>query len=115
MSAAILDRARAFEMIAPHLAAEKRTEIADALGDKLLAEIGGAKPKPPATPAAHPQAVDIPKDFDVTSFLVEKGIEGADLVRKTAQVVEWLKSDKYAHLTRDARIQTWWACRTEAA
>ncbi|WP_336647566.1 hypothetical protein [Microbacterium sp. MMO-10] len=114
MSAAILDRARAFDMIAPHLSEEKRAEIASALGDKLLSEIGGPQ-KPPAAPAAHPNVVDIPKDFDVTTFLVGKGLKDADLVRKTAQAVEWLKSDKCAHLTRDARIQTWWASRAEAS
>lgn len=105
MSAAILDRARAFALTAEFMTEEKRREVADAIGDKLLAEAGGAK-QPPSRPAAHSQAVEIPKDFDVTTFLVDKGVEGADLVRKTAEIVTWLHTTAYAHLTRDARILT---------
>lgn len=115
MSAAILDRARAFEMIAAHLSEEKRTEIADAIGARLLAEIQptGAKPKQPTTAAPVKETAEELKWKHATDFLKGKGYADADLARAAGRLAAWLKSDVYPHLTLDARMQTWWATQRE--
>jgi hypothetical protein len=108
MSAAILDRARAFEMIAAHLPEQKRAEIAAALGDKLLAEIGGAKPKPPAVSAPRPEPVptlDLSEHTEVASFLVDHGYQGAALVQATGRLTTFLT--KHKELTRTAGMHVW--------
>lgn len=112
MSAAILDRARAFEMIAQHLPDAKRKEIAEAIADKLLAEVGGGKPKPPAAPLADyiadERAVLIERDeHDQTAaFLAARGLTGAEQVQAAGRAADYIA--KHPNLTRVAALQLWW-------
>lgn len=114
MSTPILDRARAFDLIAQHLPDEKRTEIATALGDKLLEEV---KPSPRReAPGGSPEPadpVDLSAHTDTALFLVDKGLTGSALVKATGALTSFLAGSEFAHLTRDARMQTWWASRAE--
>lgn len=110
MSAAILDRARAFEMIAQHLSETKRTEIAEALGEKLLAEIGGV-PKPSSPPAARPAEqpeppVDPSESTAVASFLADHGYERRALVDATVKLTRWLAENE-GRYTREAGMRVW--------
>jgi len=108
VSAAILDRARAFEMIAQHLPEQKRSEIAEAIADKLLAELG-SKPKPPAAPAAKPEpaeVVDISEHTVIASFLADHGYERKALVDATLTLARWLTANE-GRFTREAGMRIW--------
>lgn len=116
MSAAILDRARAFEMIAQHLDETKRAEIANAIGDKLLAEIkpssgGGSHARPPHAEESARQAPSPEEEriAEAVAFLELKGYTKGDLVRAAGRLCDWMKTDAYKTLPHDARLQTWWA------
>lgn len=107
MSAAILDRARAFEMIANHLPEQRRTEVAEAIAAKLLAEVGG-KPTPPAASAPAPVAqplVDLSEHTEVASFLADHGYQGAALVHATGRLTTFMS--KHKELTREAGMRVW--------
>ncbi len=112
MSAAILDRARAFDMIAVHLSEEKRAEIAEAIADKLLVEVGG-KSKPPAAsgPAPHTaEVIDLTERDEhdqVAAFLAARGLTGAEQVKAAGRVAEYI--GRHPNLTRVAAMQLWWA------
>lgn len=112
MSAAILDRARAFEMIAPHLSDEKRSEIAEAIAAKLLVEVGGGKPKTPAAPTSTitesvPEALVERDEHDRTAeFLAARGLTGAEQVRAAGRATEYIA--QHPNLTQVAALQLWW-------
>lgn len=114
MSAAIVERARAFSMIAEHLPAEKRAEVAEALAEKLLAEV---KPKRDAASqagasvAVEDELVDLSGHTETASFLVDKGLTGRALVAAHDRLFAWLASDEFGHLPRDSRMQAWWASK----
>lgn len=106
MSAAILDRARAFEMIAPFLSDTMRDEIAEAIGEKLRAEVGGVKPKPTAAVLEPVEPlVDLSEHTETASFLVDHGYTGAGLVQATGRLTSFLTS--HPNLTREAGMQVW--------
>lgn len=111
MSAAILDRARAFDLIAQYLPEEKRGEIAEAIAAKLLVEVG-VKPTPPAASAPRPEpvpVVDLSEHTEAASFLVDHGYQGAALVQATGRLTTFLA--KHKELTREAGMRVW--LRTE--
>lgn len=107
MSAAILDRARAFEMIASHLPEKTRTDIAEAIGAKLLAEVGPApKPNAASTPTAEPVPERAPDEHDaVVAFLTSHGWSGVELVRASVRMAAFLKQHK--ELTPEAGMRVW--------
>ncbi|WP_433584598.1 hypothetical protein [Microbacterium hydrocarbonoxydans] len=109
MSASILDRARAFALIADKLSAERQTEIADLLADKLIADAGGPRsPRPSAPAAALPpvvESVDTSEHAEAADFLVAHGYQGAELVRAAGRLAEWLKH--HPTLTREAGMRVW--------
>ncbi len=118
MSAAILDRARAFEMIAQHLDETKRSEIANAIGDKLLTEVQSGRRDSGATgqprgPVVLPPSAEDERMVEAVKFLEEKGYSEGDLVRAAGRLATWLKSDAYKTLPHVARLQTWWATQRE--
>lgn len=108
MSAAILDRARAFEMIAAHLSETRRAEIAEAIASKLLAEVGGAKP---AASTAEPPRAQAPRDErrtehdELAEFLAAHGYGGAELVHAAGRLTSFLT--KHPELTREAGMRVW--------
>lgn len=106
MSSPILDRARAFEMIAPHLTAERRSEIAEAIGGKLLDEIGRKRPAAPVPEAEAPTLpIDLSPHTEVASFLVDHGYTGAELVKATGRLTTFL--NQHSNLTREAGMRVW--------
>ncbi len=108
MSAAILDRARAFDLIAQHLPKEKREEVAEAIAAKLLAEVGGKPTPPPAASAPRPETasvVDLSEHTEAASFLVDHGFQGAALVQATGRLTTFLA--KHKELTREAGMRVW--------
>lgn len=119
MSAAILDRARAFALIAEHLTDEQRVEIAEALKTKLVAELGGTTAKPegnlPQPEQPTPRAPDV--HDETAAFLAGKGLTGAALAKAAGELTTWLAGDRFHSLSREARMQSWWslfpAARTE--
>lgn len=117
MSAAILDKARAFDLIARHLTETKRAEIAEALGERLLAEVKPSKSsgsaRAPREPAAIEPSEEDKKMQEVVEFLLEKGCREGELVRATTRLADWLKSPAFGHLPRAARMQTWWATQRD--
>ncbi|MDR6867871.1 hypothetical protein J2Y69_002479 [Microbacterium resistens] len=112
MSASLVERARAFAVIADYLPNAKQREIAEALGERILSEL-----KPPSgAPSgaglfADPPVVDLSPHTEVASFLVDKGLQGAELVKATGKLTSFLAGPDFAHLTKQARMQTWWAAR----
>ena len=107
MSAAILERARAFAMIAAYLPEERRAEIAEVIADKILAEVGG-KPKPPAVSAPVPEPaplVDLSEHTEVASFLVDHGYTGAGLVKAAGRLTTFIVQHK--ELTREGAMRVW--------
>lgn len=111
MSTAILDRARAFDIIAPHLTGEKRTELATAIAGKLLAEFG-KPPAPPAMTAPAPtlEVIDLAERDEhdqVAAFLAARGLTGAAQVKAAGRVAEFIAA--HPNLTRVAAMQLWWA------
>lgn len=113
MSAAILDRARAFALIAEYLTEDQRSEIAEALKAKLVAELGGVTVKPKSNGTLpEPPAPRVPDVHDETAeFLAAKGLTGAALAKGVGELTTWLAGDRFASLSREARMQSWWSLR----
>ncbi|MEV4737141.1 MULTISPECIES: hypothetical protein [unclassified Microbacterium] len=109
MSASILDRTRAFALIADKLSEAKQTEIAELLADKLIADAGGPrKPGPSAPVAALPSAVEVvdtSEHAEAAEFLVTHGYQGAELAKAAGRLAEWLKH--HPNLTREAGMRVW--------
>lgn len=105
MSAAILDRARAFDILSPLLTEVQRSEIAKALGDRLLAEIKPAPSSPPRTPAETLPDPERLKFDGTAQWLSEHGFSSADLVKAAGRLEEFLK--KHPTLTREAGQRVW--------
>lgn len=111
MSAAILDRARAFALIADHLTDERRAAVAEELAASIVggraSSPEGAKPEPPA-----PRAPDV--HDETAEFLAAKGLTGAALAKAVGELTTWLAGDRFASLSREARMQSWWSLRPAA-
>lgn len=107
MSAAILERARAFDMLAPHLTKQKRAEIAEALGEKLLAEIAPAGKVHGAPLEQHVHVPDPERlKYDETAqFLADHGYSSGDQVRAAGRLEDFLKA--HPTLTREAGMRVW--------
>lgn len=109
MSAAILERARAFEMIAAFLSEERRAEIAEAIAEKILAEV---KPRatwqndPPAVLVEPAPNVDLSEATEIASFLADHGFERKALVDATLQLKKWLAANE-GRFTRAAGMRIW--------
>lgn len=91
----LLERARAFAAIAPHLTAEKRAEVAAAFADEVA-----PRNRAPRAPRGHTAAIvelDEYRDrglddaHPVIAFLIEQGTEGPDLARLTGRMAAQLK------------------------
>ena len=107
MTAAILDRARAFDMLAPHLTDAKRSEIAEALGSRLLAEItptNGSVPTP-REPVSHDPDPERLKFDETAQFLADHGYSSGDQVRAAGRLEDFLKA--HPTLTREAGMRVW--------
>lgn len=109
MSASILDRARAFSLIADKLSEEKQTEIAELLAEKLIADTGGPRRPGPSAPVAAlpaaPAVVDTSEHAEAAEFLVSHGYQGAELAKAAGRLAEWLKH--HPNLTREAGMRVW--------
>jgi hypothetical protein len=96
MSARLMDRARAFAVIADHLTDERRAEIAEALAMEVattatkkqsvgeLAATDAERERPP---------VDPPGQISVATFLASKGLEGVALVRGVGALTPMLSRE----------------------
>ena len=107
-------------MIAAHLEPERRKEIAEAIGQKLIEEIkprtgGGshARPEHAAEPVHSSPSPEEERIAEAVAFLEEKGYTQGDLVRAAGRLCDWLKTDAYKTLPHDARLQTWWATQRD--
>lgn len=90
MNAPMLDRARAFDLLAPHLTEDKRIEVATKLADRIVTELPpvGRKPEPPSG-----EQLDIPDTSpsrEVAEFLTKNGLTGMVLVQETVRLNAFL-------------------------
>jgi hypothetical protein len=107
----LIERVKAFDILAPHLTNVKREELAAALAAKLLAEVGHPPAPPAMTQRPEPLVlVDLPErdEHDQTAaFLAARGLTGAEQVQAAGRASEFIK--RHPTLTRVAALQLWWA------
>ncbi len=91
----LLERARAFAAIAPHLSEAKRAEVAAAFADEVAPR--GRTPRGPRGQAAAIVVLDEYRDRDsadthpVIAFLIQQGTVGPDLARLTGRMAAHLE------------------------
>lgn len=109
MSASVLDRARAFALIADKLSETKQQEVAELLAEKLIADAGGPRRPGPPAPVAAPspvvEVIDMSEHAEAAEFLVTHGYQGAELVKAAGRLADFLK--RHQNLTREAGMRVW--------
>lgn len=91
----LLERARAFAAVAPHLPESKRAEVADALAAEIMPKLTGRRS---GAGAGQIIALDDHRDHEpgqthpVVGFLLEQGVKGPDLARFTGRMAATLKT-----------------------
>lgn len=95
MTSRLLDEARAFEIIAPHLGEERRKEIAEALATRMT--------QAPSTPArSHAAAQQVPAHVEhdlaaadpVVKFLKSLGFAEGELTRAAGRLWSAVRADR---------------------
>lgn len=89
MNAPMLDRARAFDLIAPHLTEERRAEVAALLADRIVTELPPVSRPQPAR-AEQLEMPDTSPSREVAEFLAKNGLTGTVLVQETVRLNAFL-------------------------
>lgn len=104
----VLDKARAFAVIAEHLSPEKRKKTAKHIANQILGTTEKPRPAGPHVAAPvqplHPP-VDLSEHTETASFLVDHGYAGAQLAVATGQLTTYLA--KHPSLTKEAAMRVW--------
>lgn len=81
------EKARAFSLVAPHMSADKRKEIADAIAAEVLDR---SRPTASGAEQAYIPGMEPGREEPnpIVDFLQRNGHQGADLVRLTGQMTE---------------------------